>query len=344
MILPGKTRFRRDHLPALSALGAALGLCVPAFAEIADRAGTAEFQYLETLIYARPAGLAGAYTSLAQGEDAVGYNPAGLSRLEPLRSVSGTFRYHFAEVASGNITYVFPGAFGTTYAFSAAYINYGRIEGLDEDGNPTGETHMPSSFNPSITASRRMTDKVRLGATLKGLSEYLGDFEGSRPGLGIGVDAGLQYQPAAKNRGFGVSLLNLGTKVASQWEGGETGGLLPVSLKGGFFYHPLDLPKGRLALDLEAPWHDVPLVSGGLEYAFSQAFTVRGGTRFSWEEIKYWVRKATDQRPGDLDGGNALKLAGGFTIQAEGIGLDYAAQYWQNLSWVHALTFRYAVM
>lgn len=312
--------------------------------DVPDGAGTAEFQFLETLIYARPAGMAGAYTSLARGEDAVGYNPAGLSRLETVRSISGTVRYHLLDVSSGNVTYAFPGAGGVKWAFSAAYINYGRIEALDEEGASLGTDLIPASFNPAITASRKVSESLRAGATLKGVTEYLGDFEGSRVGMGWGVDAGLQFQPAVRNLGFGLSLLNLGTKLASQHEGGETGGMLPVSLKGGFHYHPIEIPKGRLAVDLEIPWHDSPLLSGGIEYAVSQAFMVRAGSRITWPEAKHAFLLATDQRPGDFDGGNALKLAGGFSFEAQGIGVDYAAQFWYGLSWVHALTLRYAVM
>lgn len=325
-------------------LGASGSFCGALAQDIADNAGTAEFQFLETLIYARPAGLAGAYTSLAQGEDAVGYNPAGLSKLESIRSISATLRRHLTDVTSGNVTYAFPGSTGVKYAFSAAYINYGRIEGLDEEGLSTGQEHVPASFNPALTASKKVSDRVRLGGTLKGVSEYLGDFEGSKLGWGLGVDAGLLYQPGVRNLGFGLSVLNVGTKVSSQWQGGSTGGMLPASLKGGFFYHPLDLPKGRVTVDIEVPWHDLPLLSGGVEYAYSSGLVLRTGSRLAWPEVKHYFLKATDQRPGEFTGGNALKLAGGFTFQGEGIGLDYAAQYWAGLSWVHALTLRYVVM
>jgi hypothetical protein len=313
-------------------------------ADIPDRAGTAEFQFLENLVYARPAGLAGAYTSLAQGEDAVGYNPAGLSLLQPQRSVSGTFRYHYTDVSSGNVTYAFPGAAGIKYAVSAAYVNYGHIEELDEEGVASGADLLPASFNPALTASRAVSDRVRVGATLKGVTEYLGDFEGSQVGVGWGLDAGLLYDPGARNLGFGLSLLNLGTKLQSQLADGETGGLLPVSVKGGFYYHPLSMPRGRVAVDLELPWHDSPLLSGGFEYAITPALTARVGSRASFSELRHAFLLATDQRPGDFEGGNALKAAGGFTFQAEGIGVDYAAQYWHGLSWVHAVTLRYGVM
>jgi hypothetical protein len=312
--------------------------------DYAQDAGTAEFQYIETLVFARPAGLAGAYTSLAQGLDAVGYNPAGVSKNDAARSVAGTFRYHFLDVTSGNATYAYPGTGGMSYAFSAAYINYGRIQELDENGDATGREHMPVSFNPSITASKKTSERVRLGATLRGLSEYLGDFEGSRLAMGWGVDLGLLYQPSARNLGFGLALLNAGRKETPHYDGGRTGGLLPVSLKGGMYYSLLDLPKGKVSLDAEVPLHDAPRLAGGFEYAYSPGLTLRAGSRIDWTEARYYLLKAADERPGELQGGNALKLAGGFTFVADDIAVDYAVQYWYGLSWVHALTVKCALM
>lgn len=346
VILARKSSFthRLPHLTARSAaVSLVCGLTLASAQDYADRAGTAEFQYLETLVYARPAGLAGAYTSLAQGPDAVGYNPAGVSKSEQARSVTGTVRYHFLDVTSGNVTYGYPGMGGLSYAFSAAYINYGRIEELDEEGNASGRKNIPVSFNPSFTASRKANENVRIGITLKGLSEYLGDYDGSQMALGWGVDLGLLYRPNARNLGFGLALLNLGRKEVAHTVDGRTGGLLPVSLKGGMFFYPLDLPKAKVAVDLEAPWHDVPRLAGGIEYALNPAFIVRAGSRVDWVETRHYFLKVADERPGELQGGNALKLAGGFTFLADDISLDYAVQYWYGLSWVHALSLRYAL-
>ena len=325
-------------------LAAALSCAAAAWSQdYSERAGTAEFQYLETLIFSRPAGLAGAYTALAQGVDAVGYNPAGVARADRARTVSGTFRYHFLDVTSGNATYGYPGVGAMSYAFSASYINYGRIQELDEDGNANGNKLLPASFNPSLTAARKVGDKLRVGATLRGLSEYLGDFEGSQLAVGWGVDAGLQYQPNVRNLGFGVALLNVGRKETAHYAGGRTGNLLPVSLKAGLFYYPLDLPKAKVAVDAEVPWHDAPRLSGGVEYAYSPGLTLRAGSRVDWTETRYYLGKIMDQQSGELQGGNALKLATGFTFLADDIGIDYALQYWYGLSWVHALTLKYAV-
>ncbi|MEO7776820.1 MAG: hypothetical protein ABIY63_04770, partial [Fibrobacteria bacterium] len=102
-------------------------------------------------------------------------------------------------------------------------------------------------------------------------------------------------------------------------------------------------PKAKVVADVELPWFDVPRLSGGLEYAYTPNLILRAGSRIDWVETRYYLLKATDQRPGELQGGNALKAAGGFTFQADDIAVDYAVQYWNGLSWVHALTLKYAV-
>lgn len=312
--------------------------------DFSDRSGTAEFQYLDNLVFARPAGLAGAYTAMAQGIDAVGYNPAGVSRSGPTRSVAGTLRYHFLDIASGNATYAYPGASGMSYAFSAAYINYGRIEELDENGIASGKKILPSSFNPSLTAARKIGENLRVGATLRGLSEYLGDFAGSEVAFGWAVDAGVQYQPNVRNLGFGVAVLNAGRKESPHFLGGDEGGMLPLALKGGMFYFPLDLPKAKVSLDLEIPFHESPRLAGGAEYALMPAFTVRAGGKLDWAEADYLAKTITDERPERLQGGIALKGAGGFTFAADDLSVDYAVQYWHGLSWVHALTLKHSVL
>lgn len=316
-----------------------------AYAQGEDWAGTAEFQYIETLVFARPAGLAGAYTAAAQGIDAVGYNPAGVAKADPGRTVSGTFRYHLLEIASGNATYLYPGEdTAWHYAFSAAFINYGRVQSLDENGDATGETMMPSSFNPSFTAARRLSERVRVGGSLRGFTEYLGNFYGSQLGMGWGVDLGMQYQPPAKNVGFGLALLNLGRKERSQLQDGKAGGLLPVSLKAGAFYSVPELPKARFLADAEVPLHGSPRAAGALEYAYLPSFILRLGSRIDWSEAAHYYKALTDAEKGTWQGGDALKLTAGFTFASDGYAVDYAAQYWQGLSWVHALTLRYAVL
>jgi hypothetical protein len=326
--IPAPLRSRPGLIARLSCALLAAAPCAHALGE--DGVGTAEFQYIETLVFARPAGVAGAYTAAAAGIDAVGFNPAGVGKAEPGRSVSGTFRYHFLEVASGNASYAYPGAdTAWSYVFSAAFLNYGRVQEVDEEGNDvvSGSKLMPASFNPSFTGARRISNRLRLGASLRGYSEYLGDFEGSQLGWGWGLDAGLQYQPPAKNVGFGVALLNLGRKERSQLKDGKSGGLLPVSLKAGFFYSAPELPKAKLMIDGEIPLYGAARASGGLEYAYTPAFILRVGSRVSMDEVSHYYGDLTDSEKGTWQGGNALKATGGFTFASDGYSVDYAVQY-----------------
>ncbi len=311
-----------------------------AFAQdIGSRTGTAEFQYIESIVHARAASLAGAYTSVAEGPEAVGYNAAGVGRTA-YSQVAASIRYHWLGITSGNVTYAFPGSGSLKYALSGAYINYGSIEEMTEDGRATGNSIMPSSFNPSFTVAGAVSERVHVGGTIKVLQEYLGDFEESQTGLGWGVDLGLQFQPNRRNIGLGVSLLNVGTKIRSQITGGEKGGALPASLKAGMFYFLGNRAHTRLTVDVETPWHDYPLVSAALQHQFNPYLIGRVGARANYPEIRHLLLLAADQKPGEFRGGNALKLAGGFGVPFEVAELDYAFQLWQGASWVHVLAVR----
>lgn len=336
-----RTLGRTGSPGAVFALLAALLLpASPARAQdIAEYAGTTEFQYLQNLIYARPAALAGSYSALAEGLDAIGSNPAGLARIQN-RFFSGTLRYHQLGITTGNATYSYPGALGLQYALSLAYVNYGQIAERDENGSLTGKDIIPTSFNPSLTAAKNLGPRLRGGITLKLLSEYLGDFEESQMAVGWGLDAGIQYQPALRGLGFGVEVLNLGRKERAHTADGRIGGLLPGSLKGGLFYQPADRRGTRLLADLELPFLDSPLFSFGVEQALNPFFLLRAGTRLDYHEAKYLALVALAQEDRDFHGGNAMKLTGGFGVLWEGLSLDYAAQWWRDLSLVHAVTVR----
>jgi hypothetical protein len=117
---------------------------------------------------------------------------------------------------------------------------------------------------------------------------------------------------------------------------------LPTSLKAGFFYSAPELPKARVQIDGEAPLHAAIRLSGGLEYAYAPSFTLRVGSRIDWSEIRHYYQSLTEEETGTWQGGNALKATAGFTFASDAYSVDYAVQYWQELSWVHALTLKYA--
>ena len=79
-----------------------------------EKVGTTSFQFLKILTTARASAMAGAYSSIASGSDAVFWNPAGLTTVKNFNATIG-YADWFMDVMH--------------YSFSAAYT----IEGV---GNP----------------------------------------------------------------------------------------------------------------------------------------------------------------------------------------------------------------
>jgi len=297
--------------------------------------GTEEFSGLKINSSARAAGLCGSYSALAEGAGAVGINPAGLSREAGQYRYSGSLRAHPTGANAGVVAYSRPAGTGAQISFSAAYLDYGSIEGLDEFGNSIGNFH-PSSIYPSLTYARG-GDRWRFGTTLKLASEYLGDFQGAQSSLGVGVDAGLQFRPAARNLGFGASVVNVGQKLRGHFKGETNFGAFPASMKAGVFYHPRGLDALAITGEAEIPWHSAPGFAMGLEHKLSAQLDVRAGMHGDANDVRAVLGWTGLQSQRELYG-TAPRAAGGATFRLGRADVDYAAQWWRGMGLAHALT------
>jgi hypothetical protein len=311
-----------------------------ATAQASEGPGGASLAAIAIVPAARPAGLAGAYSAIGSGSTTIGINPAGLVR-ESGRVYSGSARPDMTRV--GAVTYAFPALEGR-FAVGAAYVDYDQILATDENMSVQG-TLRPYSLYPSVTYARGHGEgeSWRWGATLKLARETLGDFEGSSPAYGAGFDAGVQYQPARRNLGFGASLTNIGRQFSGHFEGDNARGSLPGAARAGVFYQPQGQRQLVLAADLEAPFHAAPALALGGEYRMIPEWLLRAGTRWSRDDLHNvlgWI----DPNAGIVErGGEALKLAAGTTLQMGPVSVDYAAQWWRDLGIVHALTVAWSI-
>ena len=304
--------------------------------------GTEEFQGIEVLPSARPAGLAGAYTALGEGISAIGYNPAGLVHEDGHSLYSGSLRYQPDGANAGEVAYSRAWGMSSRVALSATYLNFGSgIAGRDENNNPTGELN-PSSFYPALTYARAESDKLQWGATLKGAIEDPGSFQGAQTALGVGADAGFQYQPA-RNLGLGASVVNAGVKLRGHSANEATGsGYLPGQFKVGGYLHPPGLERMTVSLDAELPFYNVPALALGYEYRIIPEWEVRAGTRLDYNDVKNilgWTgaTKSIEQN------GSAFKASGGTTLRMGNADVEYAVQWWTDLGFVHSITVSWRV-
>jgi len=281
---------------------------------------------------ARPGGLAGAYVALGEGTSALGLNPAGVSRDTGV-SYQGSVRPHISRL--GAVAWSFP-ATGGQWALSATYVDYDVVVETDEKQNALS-TLRPFNLYPAITYARRLGEDLHVGGTFRLAHETLGNFEGSTSAFGAGFDAGLQYQ-AARNLALGVALTHVGRQFTGYFEGDDRRGALPAALRVGAAYQPRARRQLTVIGDAVAPWHGSPYVAVGAEYAVLTEWTLRGGTRWSVEDVRN-LRGVIDPNA-DLAarGGEAVKVAAGTTVRVGPVAVDYAAQWWRELGVVQSLT------
>jgi len=311
-------------------------------AQEVKRVGTHEFAFLSLPGYARPAGLAGAYTTLAEGIDALTSNPAGLANQGRKKEVSFGFKKNVLDINTGEISYPIKAKNGIWYAASINYSHFGTIQEINEKATFTGKEFTPSNHTLSLTAAKELNNKIRTGVTVKLPTEYLGDFEGTKLAVGWAIDAGIQYQPNTKRFSFGAAVLNAGRKELAHIENGEKGNLLPLELRTGMIVNSLRRSNTLLAVDINVPYHNHPYLSGGFEYGFTRTFIARLGSRINIPELKTYFRQiALNRNIEETAGKNVMKLAAGFTVKTKRIGIDYAAQYWHLLGVVHWVTLKW---
>ena len=299
--------------------------------------GTAEFEFIRSIEHGRAAGLVGAITSLAEGPDAIGYNPAGiaLDKSSPQAALSG--RYLFAGVATGNLAYTMDCFAGGRCGFGAGYVNYGTIEEIDENGNARNNEMLPYSVTPSFVWANEIRERVKVGVSLRAAAEYL-NYPGAKTALGLGGEAGILYQPKIKSLGFGASISNLGRKMTPHYGGESELGWMPALIRGGMHYYPRGR-RLRVILHAELPWHTEPLITLGGEFLHSKYLHFRAATRMNLSDLKHYSRFVLGENQ-PVSSGNELKASAGVTVDLDKYKVDFASQYWRSLGFGHVITLR----
>jgi hypothetical protein len=217
-------------------------------------------------------------------------------------------------------------------------MDHGEIATTDENETSLGSVR-PYNLYPALTYARAQGAEWRWGATVKMGRETLGDFDGSTPAYGAGFDAGVQYQPVGpQSFGWGASVTNVGRQLTGYFDGDDRRRALPGALRAGAFYQPRRQRKLTLSADLETPFHSPYVVAAGGEYRVIPEWTLRAGTRWNRDDLRN-LRGWIDPNAGiEESGGEASKVAAGTTLRVGPVSVDYAAQWWRELGFVHYLT------
>ena len=272
---------------------------------VAQKVGTTSFQFLKVMPTARATAMGDAYATLAEGAEAVFWNPAGLATARA-HEISATHIPYLADTRVSSIGYATSlGRIGQVGVQIQA-VDYGdfaetRAEnlGFNADGtyNPglTGGSFGPSAFAVGVSYARALTDRFSTGITAKYVREslYSGDYTGASGTYGTSAgaalfDVGIQYETGFRSLAIGMSVQNFGPEVAFV----EESFAAPLTFRlgaAGDLVGPAGMVRedsqNRLtvAYDLLQPNDYNQQMQFGLEYTFADVVSLRTGYKLNYD-------------------------------------------------------------
>jgi len=284
--------------------------------------------FIDDGIAARPAGLGGAYTAIADDGNAAWWNPSGLGLLDKKKSLSFTYVPDMYKLTTGSMTRMLVTyAQGDTggYGGVGGSISYLSINiGSDFSGDPEKtwtELVVEGSWGMEIEQYFGLVKykypKISIGANLKYMSATTDlTLNGAEMGAsGYGADLGLLI--AVKNNfNIGIMAKNILSQIT--WKGG-TNEQTPYSINGGFFYGIT--PDFLVSAEVKTSQSDsgTPRIEA---YCGGGEFIIRFPKSFSVQNAALRAGVSVDPNDG------SYIIAAGASAGMEGFSVDLAYQYY----------------
>jgi len=306
------------------------GLMLPTMAGAADifeKVGTFDGQFLKITVGARAAGMGNAFVAIADDATALYWNAAGIARIETDKSqLSLNHAGWLADMSSDQIGYVFhlkriPGAFGV-HVRSLSMDPMTETTAYQPDPiEGTGRTFDAGMMSAGITYARSFTDKFSAGVTGNFIHEGLAEFSQQC----YAFDIGTLYDVGVYGMKIGMTISNIGSQIDFI----DKSARIPSIFRVGSSVAILNQANQKLvgSLEFSHPPDNAERLNVGAEYAFKNFAFIRGGYNINY----------------DAEG-----LAGGagfhFPVSVAGeANLDYAYTDMKDLGGVHrfSLTFEF---
>jgi hypothetical protein len=267
----------------IAALGLA-GLLIPGWAgaaQVFEKVGTFDGQWLKIAVGARAAAMGGAFVGMADDATAVYWNAAGIARIDPDKSELSLNHANWpAELSFDQIAYVFhmrriPGAFAV---HARSLSMQPMVETTAYQPDPligTGRTFDAGMLSLGLTYARSFTDKFSAGVTGNLISEGLAEFTQQT----IAFDVGTLYDVGTLGMRIGMSISNIGSQITFI----DRAARLPAIFRVGASAVMMQRADQKLVGSIEfahPPDNSERLNLGG-EYSFRKYLFLRGGYNFN---------------------------------------------------------------
>jgi len=176
------------------------------FISYANGPGTTTASFSKIGVGARATGMGGAFTAIANDGTTLYWNPAGLTQLKT-KEISATYNSWFEEIRQGYLSLTFPSSRGTM-GLGRNYVDMGKLEGRDVEGNPTGD-FTASDIHILIGYARKLK-KSSWGLTVGWLQDAIKEDKKNTFLANIGF-----LYPVSNRFTLGGAAQNMGIKLGS---------------------------------------------------------------------------------------------------------------------------------
>jgi hypothetical protein len=279
----------------VAALGLA-GMLVPGIAgaaNIFEKVGTLDGQFLKIEVGARACAMGGAFVAVSDDATSLFWNAAGAARIDPDKSQLTLNHANWpADLSFDQAAYVFhfhkiPGAFGVQVR-SLSMQPMVETTAFQPDPNVgTGKTFDAGMLAAGVTYARSFTDKFSAGLTFNFINEGLAEFSQQTTAFDVGTlydvgTLGMKIGMAISNIGSQIKFIDREARIPAMFRVGTSVTLMQAAdqkLLGSFeFSHPPDNSE-RLNVGAEYSFHKYVFLRGGYNVNYD-AEGIAGGAGF----------------------------------------------------------------
>ena len=249
-------------------------------ANIFEKVGTFDGQFLKIGVGARAEAMGGAFVGVADDATALFWNAAGIARIDPDKS---EFSFNHAVwpadlqfTQAGYVFHVkrFPGAFGLSVR--SLYMDP-MIETTAYQPNGTGNTFDAGMMTAGFSYARSFTDKFSAGGTIHFIHEGLAEFSQQTYAL----DVGTLYDVGALGMRIGMAISNIGSQITFIQRNGRIPGIFRV----GTSMNLMQTGDQKLlgSFEFSHPPDNAERLNVGAEYSFQKFVFLRGGYNLNYD-------------------------------------------------------------
>jgi hypothetical protein len=263
-----------------------LGIVLPGVAgaaQIFEKVGAFDGQFLKITVGARGAAMGGAFVAVADDASALYWNAAGIARVDPEKS---EIQFNHAnwpgDLKFTQAGYVFhwkriPGALGVNVR--SLYMDP-MVETTAYNPDPTvgtGRTFDAGYMSAGLTYARSFTDKFSAGITGNLIHEGLAELSANT----YSFDLGTLYDVGTMGMRIGMAISNMGTDVTFI----DRAGRIPPVFRVGSCATFIQSSSQKLigSFEFSHPPDNSERLNVGAEYSFHQYLHLRGGYNINYD-------------------------------------------------------------